>query len=480
MDSLTWTGGLGTVLNPILFILVPVFLAAVVARIALSFFEPDTGIQTNADGSIIATGGVWGLVSKLTTYLGLALLVVVLAYLLIGAILGTGAGIVGGVSQQFLPVWIALIATYVASIHYKRRLGLYGKLFDSMIGMIGFGLVMFWVYTAIFYGLFDLIATHPPLDQASGMKNKVPGTPLRGAEEGEFQWYLLGGDNLARDVFSRVVAGSTIVIQIAPLATLFAFMVGITLGLPAGYYGGRLDTLLSFLANLILAFPVILLFYLLVTPEIVETGLPQYMAVVLFIFPLIFCGVLIHSRYRTQPSKNYLWLAIVLVPMALVYLSTINESGSKISFWPIDFFDVPGGILVVFVSVVFVNSPTVFRIVRGLTMDIKTRDYVAAAQTRGERPWYIMLWEILPNARGPLIVDFCLRIGYTTILLGTLGFFGLGLPPESPDWGSTINEGRKLLSIYLHPALPPALSLLSLVLGLNLLADGLREESLRD
>ena len=134
----------------------------------------------------------------------------------------------------------------------------------------------------------------------------------------------------------------------------------------------------------------------------------------------------------------------------------------------------------VFVSVVFVNSPTVFRIVRGLTLDLSTRDYVAAAQTRGEGPWYIMLWEILPNARGPLIVDFCLRIGYTTILLGTLGFFGLGLPPESPDWGSTINEGRKLLSIYPHPALPPALALLSLVLGLNLLADGLREESLRD
>jgi peptide/nickel transport system permease protein len=234
------------------------------------------------------------------------------------------------------------------------------------------------------------------------------------------------------------------------------------------------------MANLILAFPVILLFYLLVTPEIVATGLPQYMAVVLFFSPLAFCGVLIHSRFRTQPKKNLVRLVVVLVPLTLLYLSLINEAGSKIDFWPLDLFDIPGGTLVVFVSVVFVNSPTVFRIVRGLTMDIKTRDYVAAAQTRGERPWYIMLWEILPNARGPLIVDFCLRIGYTTILLGTLGFFGLGLPPESPDWGSTINEGRKLLSVYLHPALPPAMALLSLVLGLNLLADGLREESLRD
>ncbi|MGH1414461.1 MAG: ABC transporter permease [Pelagimonas sp.] len=381
---------------------------------------------------------------------------------------------------QFTPVWVALIVLFTVSIRYKRRLGLYGKLFDSLVGMIGFALVMFWVFTAIFAGIFDLISTHDPLAQISGMKNKVPGTPVRGAEEGEFAHYLFGGDKLARDVFTRMVMGSTVVIAIAPLATLFAFMVGITLGLPAGYYGGKLDTGLSFLANLILAFPVILLFYLLVTPEIVATGLPQFMAVVLFICPVVFFAVLIHSRFQTQPNKNALWLSVVLVPLVLLYLSLINESGSKIDFWPLDLFDVPGGTLVVFVSVVFVNSPTVFRIVRGLTLDIKTRDYVAAAQTRGERAWYIMLWEILPNARGPLIVDFCLRIGYTTILLGTLGFFGLGLPPESPDWGSTINEGRKLLAVYLHPALPPAMALLSLVLGLNLLADGLREESLRD
>ncbi|MEP2030001.1 MAG: ABC transporter permease [Paracoccaceae bacterium] len=382
---------------------------------------------------------------------------------------------------QFLPVWFGLGILYSLSIVFKRKLGLYGKLFDSPIGMIGFALVMFWVFTGIF-GAMDMIITHDPLNQVSGMKNKVPGTPMRGAEEGQYAYYLLGGDNLARDVFSRMVKGAWVVVQIAPLATMFAFMVGITLGLPAGYYGGRLDTILSFLANLILAFPVILLFYLLVTPEIVATGIPSYMAVFLFVFPLVFVGVLLNSRYYTQPGFRTPLLIGVLGTMAWIYLSLISEVGSKIYVLPgfLDLFDVPSGILVVFVSVVFVNSPTVYRIVRGLAMDIKTRDYVAAAQTRGEGPWYIMLWEILPNARGPLIVDFCLRIGYTTILLGTLGFFGLGLPPESPDWGSTINEGRKLLSIYLHPALPPAFALLTMVLGLNLLADGLREESLRD
>jgi len=393
----------------------------------------------------------------------------------------TWAEILSRIFYQLIPVWIAMVAMFSISFYYKRNLGLYGKLFDSPIGSIGFGIVIFWVLVGFFAGALDMISTHDPLSQVSGMKNKVPGTPFRGAEEGDYAFYLLGGDHLARDVFSRVMDGASIIVVIAPLATLFAFMVGITLGLPAGYYGGKLDTILSFIANLILAFPVILLFYLLVTPEIRMTGLPQYMAIFLFSFPILFFAVLINTRFYIQPQKRNLLMLIVVGFLSYLYLSLINEAGTKVTFFnAVDGFDVPGGLLTVFVSVVFVNSPTVFRIVRGLTLDIKTRDYVSAAQTRGEGPWYIMLWEILPNARGPLIVDFCLRIGYTTILLGTLGFFGLGLDPESPNWGATINEGRKLLSIYPHPALPPAFALLSLVLGLNLLADGLREESLKD
>lgn len=394
----------------------------------------------------------------------------------------TWVEIIVRILYQFLPVWIALVALFWVSIRFKPHLGLYGRIFDSTVGMIGLGLVMFWVFTGIFASQLGWIATHEPLSIMSGMKNKVPGTPITKTGEGLYEYYLLGGDNLSRDVFSRLVHGAWVVVRIAPLATLFAFMVGITLGLPAGYYGKKLDLGLSFLANLVLSFPVILIFFLLVTPEIVETGVPQYLASVLFVFPILFAMVLIHSKFSTKPSLDITLLILVCGAMSILYLSLINAPGTVIDFVPapLDLFNVPPGILVVFVSVVFVNSPTVFRIVRGLVMDIKTRDYVAAAQTRGEGPWYIMLWEILPNARGPLIVDFCLRIGYTTILLGTLGFFGLGLPPESPDWGSTINEGRKLLSVYPHAPLPPALALLSLVLGLNFLADGLREESLKD
>jgi len=376
--------------------------------------------------------------------------------------------IFGQMFLQFMPVWIALGIVFLLSVLFKRSLGLYGRLFDSPIGMVGLFIVLFWVLTAIFA---EMIITHDPLSQVSGMKNKLPGTPVRG-QEGAF--YLLGGDNLARDIFSRMVMGARFVLSIAPAATLFAFMVGVTLGLPAGYFGKRLDTILSFLANMVLAFPVILLFYLLVTPEIRVTGIPMILAAVLFLFPIVFLMMLFHSRYYTEPAKRNLFCGITLIFCLWAY------SGLAFNSDPLGIFYMDPNLLNVFVSVVFVNSPTVFRIVRGITLDIQTRDYVAAAQTRGEGAWYIMLWEILPNARGPLIVDFCLRIGYTTILLGTLGFFGLGVSPESPDWGSTINDGRKLLSIYPHPALPPAFALMSLVLGLNLLADGLREESLKD
>jgi peptide/nickel transport system permease protein len=481
MDALSWTGSLGTILNPALTLIVVLFAVALVAQLVLGLLAAPMTLQSNADGTLQSRGGALGATETAVKYLFLSLIVVALAYILVPLVMPYGsAGIMGELSRRFLPVWVALVALYTVSIIYKRKLGLYGKLFDSTVGMIGFGLVMFWVFTALFVGMFDMIVTHDYLSQVSGLKNALPGIAVPEGTSGDIAHYLLGGDNLARDIFSRMVTGSVFVIAIAPLATVFAFMVGITLGLPAGFYGGKLDTFLSFVANLILAFPVILLFYLLVTPEIVQTGIPSYMAAFLFVFPLIFFGVLLNSRYYIQPAKRNAILIPVLGVLGWLYLSIINQKGTVIDFLPawMDLFDI--SILVVFVSVVFVNAPTVFRIVRGLTLDLRTRDYVAAAQTRGEGAWYIMLWEILPNARGPLIVDFCLRIGYTTILLGTLGFFGLGLSSESPDWGSTINEGRKLLLIYAHPALPPAVALLSLVLGLNLLADGLREESLKD
>jgi peptide/nickel transport system permease protein len=375
--------------------------------------------------------------------------------------------IITGVITRFWPVWLALLLVMVPSRIYRKRLGLYGQLYDTAVGVAGVFICLFWLFTAVFAAT---IAPFDPLQQIAVMKDAAAGA----IEPSSGKLFLFGGDKLARDVFSRMVYGSQIVLIIAPAATAFALMVGATLGLPAGYYGGRIDTVLSFLANLVLAFPVILLFYLLVTPGIMDTPIPYAMAGLFFLFPIIFFVVLFWTKFRLRPQLLAIQLLLTLLIGGWIYVGLVFDAD------PLRIVHIDPNQLNIFVAVVFASSPGVFRIVRGLTMDIKTRDYVAAAQTRGESPWYIMLWEILPNARGPLIVDVCLRIGYTTILLGTLGYFGLGLSPESPDWGTSIKDASRLLRQTIHPALPPTFALMSFVLGLNLLADALREQSLKD
>lgn len=125
------------------------------------------------------------------------------------------------------------------------------------------------------------------------------------------------------------------------------------------------------------------------------------------------------------------------------------------------------------------GMPGIARMVRGLALDIRTRDYIAAAKLRSENPFYMMFVEILPNARGPIIVDAMLRVGYAVFAIGTLGFLGLGVPPPSPDWGSIVARGRNYIWTNPWAVLWPALAISTLVVGLNLFADGIREESLR-
>ncbi|HVP99200.1 MAG TPA: ABC transporter permease [Roseiarcus sp.] len=365
------------------------------------------------------------------------------------------------------PVWASLVIVLGLSLAFRKKLGLYGHVVQSGAGFAGLVLVGFWLLTAIFgrtLTLFD------PLGQIPEMKDALPGAidPNSGLP------YLFGGDKLSRDVFSRVIAGARIVLIIAPLATLLALSVGISMGLPAGYLGRRIDAVLSFLANLVLAFPIILLFYLLVSPGILETPIPYTLAGVFFAFPVVLFTVAFVAGYQSDPVRLAVRLALTFLLGAWLFATFVFNAD------PFGLLHVSPSTLNIFIAVALASGPGIFRIVRSLTLDIKTREYVLAAQTRGESAWYVMLWEILPNARGPLIVDACLRIGYTTILLGALGYFGLGMPPESPDWGTMIKESSRFMRIFVHPALPPALAMLSFVLGLNLLADALREQSLKD
>ncbi len=268
---------------------------------------------------------------------------------------------------------------------------------ESAVGVIGLSIVVFWVLAAL---LADLIAPFPP--NATIMPIVPPG-----AEGPDGSVFWLGTDHIGRDILSRILHGARQVLLYAPLATFCAYVIGIPMGLWAGYRRGMTDEILSFIGNVILSFPVLVLY--------------------------------------------------------VIVIATVGASGLNIV-----------------IAVTFASAPGIFRIVRGLTLDLRSREYVFAAETRGEPTWRIMFIEILPNARGPLIVDSCLRLGYTVITIGVLGFLGLGLPPPDPDWGGMVNETRQMAMAFPWMAIFPCIAISSLVLGFNLLADGLREVSLRD
>ena len=125
------------------------------------------------------------------------------------------------------------------------------------------------------------------------------------------------------------------------------------------------------------------------------------------------------------------------------------------------------------------SIPGIARITRSLVLDVRDREFVQAARLRGESRRYIMFSEILPNCAGPLIVDGCLRVGYAAFAIGTLGFLGLGLPPPDPDWGRMVAQGRTWIVTAPWAVIFPSLAISSLVVGLNLFADGLKESSAR-
>jgi len=269
---------------------------------------------------------------------------------------------------------------------------------ESRVGMFGAALLAFWVILAI-------LAPILPLHDPNVHMVREPLGPFSTSPEGFTHW--LGTDPKGRDMLSRLIWGAQLVLLWSTLATLVAYVVGIMLGLAAGYLGGWWDEIISFVANVLLSFPLMVLY--------------------------------------------------------LVIITYLGSSG-----------------LNVIIAVTFATGPAIMRIVRGLVLDLKTRDYVAAAQVRGESALYIMLVELLPNARGPLIVDSCLRLGYTTITIALLGYLGIGLPPPDPDWGKMIAEAQPLGSYGANGAIWPAIAISTLVLGLNMLADGLREISIRD
>jgi peptide/nickel transport system permease protein len=292
-----------------------------------------------------------------------------------------------------LPPVTAPRAVSVATVRARWRARL-ARLSESRPAVIGLGVVLFWGAVAV---LAPWIAPYPP--NASDYATLSRPTPSAS--------HWLGVDHLGRDLLSRIIWGARTVLAVAPVTVIGATILGSLLGLCAGYYRGLVDLVLARMCDIVLSFPVIIL-----------------------------------------------------------YMVILAKFGS--SAWNVIF------------VLTLTRAPIIFRIVRGLTLELREREYVAAAKMRGESALYVMVCEILPNARGPLVVDMCLRMGYNTIIIGVLGFLGIGLPPPDPDWGGMVKDTYGMMSVWPHMALFPCAAISSLVIGFNLLAIGLREIGLRD
>ncbi|WP_348657069.1 ABC transporter permease [uncultured Sulfitobacter sp.] len=240
------------------------------------------------------------------------------------------------------------------------------------------------------------IAPHDPYAQ-SLMTRMEPPVFMGGTWE-----HPLGTDHLGRDYLSRLIYGAQISLLIGAVAALISGVIGTAMGVAAGYFGGKVDAVVTFLINVRLAMPV------------------------------------------------------VLVALAVVAIL--------------------GGSLQVVIGVLGLLLWDRFAVVmRASTMQVRRREYVAAAQVIGASTPRILLSEIMPNIANNLIVVVTLEMAHAILLEAALSFLGLGVQPPTPSWGLMVSEGKNMMLFEPWLVLIPGAVLFVLVLAINLMGDGLRD-----
>jgi peptide/nickel transport system permease protein len=220
--------------------------------------------------------------------------------------------------------------------------------------------------------------------------------------EGSQPAHLLGTDQIGRDYLSRLIYGTRISMLIGVLTVITSGVIGITLGIIGGFYGGRTDDIVMFLITCRLSIPLIL--------------------VALTVVALVGSS-----------------LAVVILTLGLL-------------LW--DRFAV---------------------VARTTAMQVRNLDYIAAAQAAGASRLHILLREVLPNIANHLVVVATLEMALAILLEAALSFLGLGVPPPLPSWGLMIAEAKEYMFFSPWVIMTPGVALFVLVLGINLLGDGLRD-----
>jgi peptide/nickel transport system permease protein len=215
-----------------------------------------------------------------------------------------------------------------------------------------------------------------------------------------------------RDIFSRILYGARVSLGIAGVSTLVAILIGSILGMVAGYFGGWIDAVISRIMDVFLAFPLLL-------------------------FSIAIVGVLPDTAF--------------------------GLSGSGLRF----------GVLVVVIG--FFSWPYIGRIVRGQTIALREREFVAAAVALGARPGRIIFRELLPNLMTHILVYATLLIPANILFEAALSFLGVGVKDPTPSWGAMINSAITTFQIDPEYLIVPGSAIFITVLAFNLLGDGLRD-----
>lgn len=296
--------------------------------------------------------------------------------------------------------WARLAAAFDSDVAYHFR--------KSPIAVLAAAITLLMVFGAVFA---PWVAPHDPFNLASLnlMDSFHPPVPLSGSE-----WtFPLGTDDQGRDIFSAILFGMRISLEVGVAAVLFAMVLGVLIGLAAGYAGGVIDALLMRVADVQLTFPAILV-------------------------SLLVDGVVT----AVLPAELHRSLQIAILVFAI-----------GISNWP-----------------------QFARTVRGSTLVERNKEYIMAARVIGVPSWRIMISHILPNVLGPVLIIATLNLGFAIITEATLSFLGVGLPPTQPSLGTLINTGNNFLfSGDWWMTVFPGATLVLMVLAINLLGDWLRD-----
>jgi peptide/nickel transport system permease protein len=282
------------------------------------------------------------------------------------------------------------------------------RLRRDKVAMVALGFIVVLIGIAVFAPVIVAIAGTPGPKTQSSEALDVFGTPTGPSAEHPF-----GVDRLGRDVFSRTIYGARVSLEVAIIATGIAVLIGVTIGLIAGFYRGWTDTILSRLIDVVLAFPILLL------------GLGLAAA----------C------------------------------------SGANGCFGGL----IEPGLPVVIMVIAIINWTYIARIVRGQVLSLREKEFVEAARSLGASDGRIIAREILPNLVAPLIVYASLLIPANILLEAALSFLGVGVAGGTPSWGAMISEATSLFPDAWWFMLFPGLALLLTVLAFNLVGDGLQD-----